>query len=254
MPATDFLNESLRRIAYLLSSRRRSRELADEMSFHREMHQRTAGQSTDASSIASATRRHFGNDLRLREQAREAWGWTWIDRLLQDLRYATRMLIRASGFTITAILILAIGIGVNVSAFSIFDLAALKPLPLRDPDSLISLEPRSPTNINPVLPYPTALFFRQHTRTLSAVIAEAGARMQLEKEAQAGRVNFVSANYFKELGETASSGRLFDAAIDEAPGAAPVAVLGYDYWQNHLNADPAVVGKTIHVNQKVFTR
>src|ERR1019366_1383605 len=115
------MSELFRRIKYLINRRRLDAELESDMEFHREM-------------AARAGRRNFGNTLLLREQAREAWGWTWLDRLGQDLRYAVRTLGRSPGFTVTAVLVLAIGIGVNVSAFSMFNMVALQPLPVRDPD------------------------------------------------------------------------------------------------------------------------
>src|SRR5580658_3451671 len=127
------MGEIFRRIRYLINRRRFDAELESDMEFHREM-------------AARAGRSNFGNTLRMREQAREAWGWTWLDRLIQDLQYGVRILARAPGFTLLAVLVLAIGIGVNVSAFSLFDMVALKPLPVRDPESLVRLERRSPEN------------------------------------------------------------------------------------------------------------
>jgi hypothetical protein len=150
--------ELFRRLRYLLQQRRLQRELADDMEFHREMAARSGNSN-------------FGNVLRMQEQAREAWGWMWIDRLMQDLRYAARILLRAPGFTVTAVLVLAIGIGANVTAFSLFNLIALKPLPIRDPDSIVRLERRSPENITPEMPYSSIVFYREHTKTLSAVMA-----------------------------------------------------------------------------------
>ena len=234
--------EILRRISYLWNRDRHSQELADEMAFHREMTER-AGRPVSS----------LGNPALLREQAREAWGWTWIDRLGQDLRYAARMLARSPGFTITATLILAIGIGVNVGAFSILNLTALQPLPVRDPGSLVRLQRRSPEIISGQMPYPTAIFYRDHARTLSAVLMMMGARLEMNDDAKPVGTNFVSANFFRDLGATAAYGRLFDSSIDDAPDAPPVAVLSHDYWQSRFGADPSIVGKTIHLNHKQVT-
>jgi hypothetical protein len=119
-----------RRLRYLLNRRQYDRDLADDMEFHREMAVRDG--------------RQFGNALQLREESREVWGWTWIDCLGQDLRYAFRLLKRSPGFTVAAVLMLGLGIGVNVAAFGFFNLVLFKPLPVRDPDSLVRLQRRSP--------------------------------------------------------------------------------------------------------------
>ena len=190
------MDEIFRRLRYLLQQRRSQRELANDMEFHREMAARSGNSN-------------FGNVLRIQEQAREAWGWMWIDRLIQDLRYAARTLRRSPGFTLTAMLVLAVGIGANVTAFSLFNLIALKPLPIRDPDSIVRLERRSPENITPTMPYSSIAFYREHARTLSAVMATMGApAMEFEQDTQPITVNFVSANYFAELGTPPALGSL----------------------------------------------
>src|SRR5579863_2628571 len=186
------MGELFRRIRYLLFRRRFESELAGDMEFHREM-------------AAHAGRRNFGNELRMREQAREAWGWTWLDRLAQDLRYGSRMLARSPGFTVVAVLVLAIGIGVNVSAFGIFNLVALKPLPVRDPDAIVRLERRSPDAYTSEMAYPSFLYYRDHARTLSAAMAVLGVPpMQIDDDIEGTRISFVTPNYFSELGTPAA--------------------------------------------------
>jgi len=232
------MRELIRRIGYLMNRRRLDSELESDMEFHREM-------------AARAGRSNFGNTLRIREQAQEAWGWTWLDRLMQDLRFATRILFKSPGFTLTAVLVLAIGIGVNVSAFSLFDMVALKPLPLRDPERIVRLERRSQEIFNSEMPYQSVLFYRDHVKTLSGVMAVLGMPpVQLDEDVQPTSVLFITPNYFSELGTPAGRGRLFDPAREADESATPVAVLSYGLWQRRFGGDPAVVGRIIRLNRK----
>jgi predicted permease len=239
------MKEFFRRLVYLVSRNRRRRELASEMEFHREMAIR-AGRPE--------ARRRFGNPARLQEQAREAWGWTWIDRLFQDLRYAIRMLARAPGFTLAAVLILAIGIGVNVAAFSFFNLQFFQSLPVRDPDTLLRLQRHSTGGeIAAGMPYPTAIYFRDHAHTLSRVLTVASGKLELENDIQPLEASFVSSNFLSDLGATTAYGRVFSPQIDDAPGAPLVAVLGFHFWQSRFSADANIVGRTILLNRQAVT-
>jgi predicted permease len=232
------MGELFRRIRYLIHWRRLDAELADEMEFHREM-------------AARAGRNNFGNTLRLREQAFEAWGWTWLDRLLQDLRYGVRIWARTPGFTLMAVLVLAIGIGVNVAAFSVFDMVALKPLPVSAADRIVRLERRSPNNYTSEMAYPSFLFYREHAKTLSAAMAVLGVPpMQVDDDLQPASASFVTANYFTELGTRAAYGRMFDPTLDDGPDAPPVVVLSYGLWQRRFGGDPTLIGHVIHLNKK----
>jgi len=235
------MGELLRRLNYLLHRRQHDRELEAEMLFHREM-------------MGKQHTRHFGNTLALREHAREAWGWTWIERLLQDLTYALRILRRSPGFTFTAVLVLTIGIGVNIAAFSLFDMVALKPLPLRDPASLVQLQRRSPTRTTTELPLPQIEFYRDHARTLSAVIAIMGVPpVTLDDDPQPAHLTFVSPNYFTEIGVQPALGRLLNPTLDGTLTAPPVVVLTSTFWKQRLNADPAIIGRVLHLNGKAVT-
>lgn len=235
------MGEFFRRVWYLVNRRRMDEELQGDLEFHREM-------------VAREGRgREFGNVLRLREQSREAWGWTWLDRLGQDLSYAVRTLRRSPGFTVTAVLVLAVGIGLNVTAFSLFNMLALKMIPVHDPATIVRLERRSPDASMTTMPYATMMFYRDHAKTLSAVMATMGGRVAMDADLEQVQAAFVSANYFKELGEPAAYGRLFDPVREDGADAAPVVVLSYGFWQRRFGADPSVIGRTVHLNGKVAT-
>src|ERR1051326_5899289 len=118
------MRKLFRRFYFLLNRRRLQRELADEMEAHREM--MTADRQT-----------HFGNTTTLREQAYDTWSWSWLAHFLQDLSYGVRMLRRAPGFTLGAIGVLALGVGVNLADFAIFDALIFHRLNFRNADSVL---------------------------------------------------------------------------------------------------------------------
>ena len=149
------MRELLRRIGYLWNRRRLEREMADEMAYHREL-------------MTPGRRRDFGSDLRLREDAREIWGWTWLDRLHPDLMYGARVLRNSPGFTLTAVLVLALGIGVPLTVFR----AALLDLQggsAPDPDSLVHLRRRAPGVLITNLPYPELAFYAANAKSFRSV-------------------------------------------------------------------------------------
>ena len=109
------MGELFRRIYYLLNRSRLERELRNDIDVHREM--------------LGDNRKNFGNATLLQEQSHNAWGWGWLDRTFQDVRFGLRMLRKAPAMSLTAIAVLALGIGVNVTAFNIVDVMFFKPLP-----------------------------------------------------------------------------------------------------------------------------
>src|SRR5258707_5352245 len=124
------MGELVRGMGYLWNRRRMEGEMADEMQYHREQ-------------MEPDRRGDFGSDLRLREDTREIWGWAWLDRLRQDLAYGARVLRNSPGFTLTAMLVLALGIGVPLTAFRAV-LTDLQGGSVPDPDTLVHLTRRAP--------------------------------------------------------------------------------------------------------------
>ena len=234
------MNNLFRRIRYLLNRSRFDRELADDIEFHREM-------------AAHAGNKNFGNTLRLREEARDAWGWTWIDRFAQDLRFTVRMLRNSPGFTAAAVLMLALGIGVNVAAFGFFNLMLLRPLPVRHPETILHFQRRSPQNAADNFPYPEFAFFQEHSQSLSAVLALSFDKLSMDGEEKPLNAHFVTSNFLTELGAEPALGRMLDPARDEAVGAPPAAVLSYGFWQRRFGADPSVAGRTLRLDGKPVT-
>jgi predicted permease len=225
------MSELIRRLRYLMNRTRQDRDLANDLEFHREM--------------AAREGRKFGNTLLLREEAREAWGWTWMDRLSQDLRYAGRTLRKSPGFTAAAILMLAIGVGVNVAAFGFFNLILLRPLPIKDPATLLRFDRRSPQGYSDNFPYPEVAFFGEHSRMLS-VLASDFSKLSLENDPQQIAARFVTPNYFSELGAKAAFGRMLEPGGEQDK----VVVLSHGFWEHRFASDPSVVGRPIRLNGK----
>ena len=189
----------------------------------------------------------LGNALRLREESREAWGFMWLDRLGQDVRYAFRAMRSSPGFTVAAILVLAIGIGATVAAFSAFNMVVLRPLPVTDPQTLVRFKREAPGQASTEVPYPALAFYREHTRTLSAVLASTASSLSLDGADHASSTFFVTANFFDELGGRPALGRLFNVT-DAKPDAPPAVVISYRFWANHFASDSSVVGKSVRLN------
>ena len=181
-----------------------------------------------------------------------------------DLRYALRQLRRSPGFAVAAILTLALGIGANTAIFSLLDQALLRSLPVRDPQRLVILEGTGEAwdghssshggDKEAYFSYPMYQDLRDANKAFEGLIATAPADVGMSRKAgsEHGRAELVSGNYFSVLGVQPLLGRLLTQADDDAPGANPVIVLSFDFWNVKLGGDPGVVGETIAVNGRPF--
>ncbi len=184
------------------------------------------------------------------------------DEMFQDLRFGLRMLLKNPGFTAVAALTLALGIGVNTALFNLFNAAALRPLPVKDPDLVVKVyrkelgkSGREVAGSNSMLSYSEYTGFRDNTQVFSGLTAYAeNASLTLgadEPEAITGLL--VAENYFSVLGAEMALGRAFLPEECQAPGASPVVVLSHRFWQRRFGADAGLIGKTITLNRQPFT-
>jgi predicted permease len=129
----------------------------------------------------------------------------------------------------------------------------LRPLNVREPATLLRFHRRSPQQYAYALPYPEAVYFRERSRALSAVLLLNSTRVSVNEEPKQRTAHFVSANYFSELGAIPAAGRLIDPTRDDSPRAEPVVVLSHKLWQREFGSDPLIVGRVIRLNSKPAT-
>jgi predicted permease len=179
-----------------------------------------------------------------------------METLWQDLRYGVRMLLKNPGFTLIAVVTLALGIGANSVIFSLINALLLRPLPVEDPERLVAVYTSDfggarygPTS------YPDYVDFRDRNQVFSQLVAFQMRPFSLSVEGENERVSgeIVSGNYFSALGLTPTLGRGFLPDEDRVPGERPVAVISHRLWQNRFGGDPATVGRTIKLNGHSFT-
>ena len=236
------MGEIFRRIRYLMNRRRFDAELESDMEFHREM-------------AARAGRSNFGNTLRLRERSREAWGWTWLDGLVEDLRYATRRLARSPGFTMTAVLTLAFGIAATTAIFSIVEGVLLRPLPFADPDRVVVLGDTTEGSLwggDPLVTGPEISAYERDTHGFSSLGGYQQNGYELSGVGEAATINGtrLTGSVFPTLGVQPLMGRTFTQQEDK--DSQHVAVISYQMWHSRLHGDPRVIGQTILLDRKPY--
>ena len=187
----------------------------------------------------------FGGVERTKEECRDARGVTVIEGLVQDLRYGLRLLRKNPGFTLLAVLCLALGIGVNTSIFTVLDFTLLRPLPVMEPDQMTILSRAS----NPQIAYPDYLEYSDRSQAFVAMAASLPTESSLEvhDETHLAAAEAVSGNYSETMRLSTTLGRWF---TDENE---PVAVLSYAAWRRFFNGDPHVLGKRVRSETQWYT-
>ena len=177
-----------------------------------------------------------------------------VTQVVQDIRYTLRLLAKNPGFTFVVVLTLALGIGANAAIFSLTDKVLLQSLPVQEPDRLVVLsayDPKEAPEIDGSFSYSMYKDLRDRNDVFAGVLTRGGAQMNVSYGDQNERVRgeLVSGNFFDVLGVRPWAGRLFNQEDDRLPGAHPVVVLSYDFWDRRFQKDPGIIGKTILVNE-----
>ncbi|MPY89357.1 MAG: FtsX-like permease family protein [Luteitalea sp.] len=238
------------------SRQQQDNDLDRELSTHLELEaeeQRDAGLATEDARYAA--QRAFGNTALVKEDTRAVWGWTAVERLQQDLRYAARTLRKSPGFASVILSILALGIGANTTIFSIVNGVLLRPLPFSDPDRLMMLEekwlPRFPRfELTPQ----DFLAWQRENRTFSEMAAFNDMAFDLTAAERPERISGarVSANLPALLGVEPILGRSFRPEEDQ-DGNDRVVLLGHGLWHRRYGANPRVVGRAVSLDGISFT-
>lgn len=225
--------------------------MAEEMRFHLE--QRAADLAADglaADEARLAAQRRFGNTASIQEQARDAHGWDWLDRLIKDLRFALRQLLRSPGFTLLAVLTLGLGIGANTSMFSVLNAVMFEPLPYPASSELEQIHrvttqnpkgPLAPADFRDLLAESSGYGVIAGYTYSDVSLAEPG------QPAEFARALRISANLFSTLGITPVLGRDFQPD-EERPGNHRVVLLSHRSWLTRFGGERSVIGRPIRVD------
>jgi macrolide transport system ATP-binding/permease protein len=242
-----------RKLSILFGRGRFQSELADEMRFHREQVEQefiAAGMKPEASRYAAA--RRFGNATRINERSHEVVIFGF-ETLVQDLSFALRQLRKKPGFAATAVLILALGMGVSVGIFSFVDAALLEPLPYAEPNRLLSVDEMSAMFPHSNLSYEDYLDWERFNRSFSSIDVYTGTGYLFRTPSGAEPVPAarVSDGFFRTLGVRPLLGRDFLPGEDK-PGRAKIVMLSYGTWLKRFSGRRDVVGQTVSLSGEAY--
>src|SRR5216683_2620296 len=233
------------------------RELRSDLELEEE-EQREGGISGEEARYAAL--RAFGNPTLIREQTRAIWSWNWLESLARDLRFSLRTLRRTPGFTVLAMLVMALGIGANVGLFTVVRGVLLKPLPFHDPDRLVmlyegALREDDTAGSNLVSGGMYAEWKMQNRSYTSLALAQgirvglSGSGGQLPEKLNSALFSW---DMLRTLGVQPALGRDFMQA-DDSPAANGTVLLSWGLWKRRFGGDPAILNRTINLDAKPYT-
>ena len=239
------------RLASLIFRQRREADLDEELRYHVDREtERLVAAGVDSSAARLQARRAFGSVEAFKEQSRDARGTSFVDHLTRDTRHAARRLRRDWRFTLAAVAILALGIGVNAALFSLVNAVLFRENSGADRERIVDIYQNAPGGGAGGNTYPTYLDMAAYTDVFASSTAAFMPRGITYREGSAlhqGMVEHVSAAYLRVLGLRPAVGRWF-TETEDARNAPPVAVLGHRAWTTRFSSDPAVVGRILRID------
>jgi predicted permease len=276
------VSDLLIRLRALFRPKAVERELDDELRFHFEHQVEKLVQSgRPLSEARRQARLIFGGSDQIKDECRQARGVHFLETFVQDIRYGIRLLYRNPGFTAVAVLALALGIGINSAVFTVYKVMVNPPLQARDSGKMVNLALILHSGVpSHGFSYPDYEAYRDNLHSFSGLIADTDDRLTLSggggiarhedaaagtrvgitgsigqsaSDAEISTVSLVSENYFSVLGATAMRGRTFDALSSSELAALHPVLVSENYWQRRFDGDPAILGKTIRLNDVAVT-
>ena len=244
------------RLAAIFGKRRHEEEFAAEMESNLQMHiedNMRAGMSPDEARRQALLR--FGGANTARDSYQRQSGLPFLETLWQDLRYAARTLRKTPGFTLVAVLTLALGIGANSAIYSVIDAVLLKPLPFPDQEQLVQLWETEASPGNYPFTGPDYMDWQAQTRTLQGMSAFSNPQIingSMGNESQSVVMVRLQANFFSLVGVQPMLGRTF-AANENEPGQDHVVILTYGFWKKFFAGDRGVLNQTLDLNGEKYT-
>jgi predicted permease len=226
---------------------KRERELEEELRGHLEM---AAGDRVErgekTEEARRAVRREFGNAELIKEVTREMWGGAFLERLVQDVRYGFRMLVKSPGFTLVAILTLALGIGANTAIFSVVNGVLFNPLPYPHPEQLMTLHESKPNFATGSISLPNFLDWQKDNHTFSSMAMSRGNIVNLTGRGEPEQLGarYITSDLFAVLRVNPLLGRTFAPGEDRI-GGAPIALISEALWRRKFSASPDALGQNL---------
>jgi putative ABC transport system permease protein len=236
---------------WLFRRRQREEELDEEVQAHLRMAaQERMEQGETAEQARTSAVREFGNVTLVKEVTRDMWGFRWLETSLQDIRYGARMLRKNPGFTVVAVLTLALGIGANTAIFSVVNATLLQPLPFSEPDRIVWIREKNHGAVAPA----NFLDWRRQNHVFSDISAYVSWGANLAAQGHSWRATRAtcSEDLFRLLGVRPQLGRDF-LPSDENAGHTPVAVISHTVWRENFGGDPSAIGGSLAIDGRQFT-